>query len=165
MSRLALRTLHIAASALALLLIATFLSATVVAELGGDPGRIAQVKAGIFYGIFALAPVMATLGLSGWRLGRGTTHSLVRRKLARMRIIGANAALVLVPCAVVLHWLAASASFGTSFYLLQALELAAGSLNLTLLALNLRDGLVLRAARRRPTPEAQGPRVIGERVP
>ena len=36
---------------------------------------------------------------------------------------------------------AAAANFGTGFYALQALELLAGAVNLTLLGLNLRDGL------------------------
>jgi hypothetical protein len=151
MSRTTLRTLHAFASALAMLTIAGFLTTTLVAEIGGDPARIARVKAGIFYGIFALVPIMATLGLSGWRLGGDSSARLVARKLARMRVIGANAVLVLIPSAFALHWLAAAGDFGSLFYGIQALELLAGSVNLTLLALNLRDGLSLRAARLRGT--------------
>jgi hypothetical protein len=36
---------------------------------------------------------------------------------------------------------AAAGAFDTSFYLLQAIELLAGAVNLSLMALNIRDGL------------------------
>jgi hypothetical protein len=62
-----------------------------------------------------------------------------------MQMVAAAGLLVLVPCAVVLNYRAMSA--------LEIAELAAGGLNLALLALNFRDGRALtrrrRAARRR----------------
>ncbi|WP_264812573.1 hypothetical protein [Gluconacetobacter sacchari] len=67
-------------------------------------------------------------------------------KLRPMRIIGLNGICVLVPCALFLAARAAASRFGWLFYGIQALELLAGSINLTLLVLNLRDGL--RLARR-----------------
>ena len=52
-----------------------------------------------------------------------------------------------MPCAVVLDHLAQQGSFGAAFLAVQAVELAAGAVNITLMALNMRDGrrLVRRA--------------------
>jgi hypothetical protein len=47
--------------------------------------------------------------------------------------------------------------FDGAFVAVQALELLAGALNITLLSLNMRDGLRLRRpARQRPTPAIAG---------
>jgi hypothetical protein len=48
------------------------------------------------------------------------------------------------------------AEFDTSFYAVQTLELAAGTANITLLGLNMRDGLRMkgRLSRAHPTPQA-----------
>ena len=66
---------------------------------------------------------------------------LVGTKLKRMPIIAANGILVLIPSALFLASKARAAEFDTSFYAVQALELAAGAANITLFGLNLRDGL------------------------
>lgn len=60
-----------------------------------------------------------------------------------MKIIAANGLLVLLPCAFYLYGKAASGEMDTSFYALQALELVAGAINFSLMALNFRDGLKL----------------------
>jgi hypothetical protein len=51
---------------------------------------------------------------------------------------------------------ARAAKFDTSFYAAQALELAAGAANMTLLGLSMRDGLKMkgRLNRAHPTPQA-----------
>jgi hypothetical protein len=68
-----------------------------------------------------------------------------------MPFIVGNGLLILVPCAVTLADLAAHASFGWTFYAVQALELIAGAANLALIGFNLRDGLRLTGrTRRRP---------------
>jgi hypothetical protein len=48
------------------------------------------------------------------------------------------------------HW-AATGSFNTPFYLVQAIELIAGPINLILMSLNIRDGLRM-AGRLRVSP-------------
>ncbi|MEV5574324.1 hypothetical protein AB0L06_30180 [Spirillospora sp. NPDC052269] len=60
-----------------------------------------------------------------------------------MPFIAANGLLILVPAALYLDRLASRGGFGTLFYAVQALELTAGAANLTLMSLNLRDGLRL----------------------
>ena len=49
-----------------------------------------------------LVPAMPTIGGTGMRLTRNATGRLVRRKLLRMRVVGALDLLVLVPCALYL---------------------------------------------------------------
>jgi hypothetical protein len=61
--------------------------------------------------------------------------------MKRMPIIAANGILVLVPCAIFLNLSAADGLFDMKFYLLQGVELIAGATNLTLMGLNIRDGL------------------------
>lgn len=74
---------------------------------------------------------------------RGAGTGLIGKKKKRMSFIGANGLLVLLPAAVVLNQWSAAGSFDITFYLLQALELIAGAANLTLMALNIRDGTAL----------------------
>ena len=71
-----------------------------------------------------------------------------------MPFIAANGLLVLIPSALFLALKARTGQFDLSFYLVQALELAAGATNLTLLGLNMRDGLKMKGRLRphRPKP-------------
>jgi hypothetical protein len=61
-----------------------------------------------------------------------------------------------VPCAVLLDRWAAAGAFGPVFHAVQALELAAGGVNLALMGLNVRDGLRM-AGRLRASPPIAGP--------
>lgn len=55
---------------------------------------------------------------------------------------------ILIPAALYLAMLASRGAFGTAFYAVQAIELLAGAVNLSLMALNIRDGFRLTAGRR-----------------
>ena len=146
-----LTKLHAAAGTLGLLIIAGFWSATAVSELFGTPVQIAAAKTAILYGMAVLIPSLATAGITGARLGKGMKLPQVAAKTARMKIIAANGLLILLPSAVFLALRAQAGQFDGAFYAVQALELLAGATNVTLLSLNLRDGLRisarLRAAR------------------
>ena len=72
-----------------------------------------------------------------------------------MPVIAANGLLILVPAAVVLDQWAAAGAFDARFYVVQAVELLAGGTNLTLMGLNMRDGLRLSGRLRRPPPDAR----------
>tara|TARA_B100000678_G_C18161957_1_gene483430 strand:- start:918 stop:1151 length:234 start_codon:yes stop_codon:yes gene_type:complete len=61
--------------------------------------------------------------------------------MRRMPVIAANGLLVLIPAALFLSWKAGADEIDSAFYAVQALELLAGAVNFTLLALNMRDGL------------------------
>jgi hypothetical protein len=60
-----------------------------------------------------------------------------------MPLIAANGLLVLLPAAIFLNLWAAQGTFDSRFYLVQAVELLAGAINLLLMGLNMRDGVKL----------------------
>jgi|SRR5688572_9295248 len=138
--------LHVACAVLATVLIATFLACSVVAEGLGSEASVALVKRWIVNpGLLILVPALAVAGGTGYALSRPRRGRLIEAKKRRMPFIAANGLLVLVPCAIVLDLWASVGAFDTRFYLVQALELAAGTINLALMTLNLRDGLRLRS--------------------
>jgi hypothetical protein len=85
-----------------------------------------------------LIPALAAAGGSGFALAKGRRPGLVAVKMKRMPLIAINGIFVLIPSALFLAFKAGVAEFDTSFYAIQALELAAGAANLTLLGLNMR---------------------------
>ena len=143
MKRNTAKKVHAVAGTLALLIILAFFCSTVIVELGGDIAVIAAVKRTIAYGLALLIPAMAAVGLTGSRLSSRSQARPILVKRKRMAVVAANGLLVLTPCALALHWLASSGSFGLLFYLIQGLELVAGPVNIALIALNIRDGLKL----------------------
>jgi hypothetical protein len=140
-SRTRLRKLHAISGVLAIAIIGIFLTTTIIAELSGDPALIATVKQGIVYALAVLVPTMAAVGISGKRLSGKSTAPIIQRKQRRMMLIAANGLLILVPCALILAWLATTGSFGPLFYAVQAIELIAGPINIILLILNMRLGM------------------------
>lgn len=109
--------------------------------------------------LLVLVPAIAATGGTGFVLSRGWQGPLVARKKRRMPIIAGNGLLVLVPAALILDRWAAAGAFDTSFYLVQVVELLAGGTNLTLMGLNIRDGLRL-SGRFRPSPPVQPPTTL-----
>jgi hypothetical protein len=53
---------------------------------------------------------------------------------------------VLIPCAVFLDRWASAGAFDISFYVVQGVELFAGAINLSLMGMNMRDGLRMSGA-------------------
>ena len=133
--------IHAVAGAIGFLTILAFWSSTVVSELFGSHETVALVKDAILKGMFVLIPAMAIVGASGFSLGAGRTDALVSAKKKRMPVIAANGVLILVPMAFFLEARAAAGQFDTVFYLMQGVELIAGAVNLTLMGLNMRDGI------------------------
>ena len=88
----------------------------------------------------ALIPAMAATGGSGFSLARSRRGRLVEAKQRRMKMVAVNGLLVLLPSALLLARWASAGRLDAGFYALQGLELVAGATNITLLALNLRDG-------------------------
>lgn len=138
-----LKRLHPLAGSLALLTILTFWLATSLSELSGATDMIVAVKLAIPWGLLLLVPALIITGASGFRLAGGSDDARIRAKKRRMPFITANGLLILVPCAFYLAALAERDDFGPQFYLVQAVELLAGTVNLVLMSLNLRDGLRL----------------------
>ena len=140
--------IHVIAACLALATISIFWVSTLLSEAFGDHDLIALVKTGVLYGMIILIPAMATAGATGASMGRGWKLPQVARKARRMKFIAANGLLILVPCAIFLAGWAQAGRFDAVFYAVQALEIVAGAGNITLLTLNLRDGLGLRKRRK-----------------
>lgn len=139
---------HAAFGAFALLLVMTFLTATLVSELLLSQSAIVTVKTGIVYAMALLIVSMAATGGSGFFLGKGRSSPLIARKIGRMRIIAGNGLIVMLPSALFLYYRATSGQFDATFYAVQALELAGSAAQLTLLALNFRDGMKMTEKKR-----------------
>lgn len=146
------KTIHFLAGLLATLTIATFFLSSLIVELLGAHEAVATVKALIVMpGLFILVPAIAATGGSGFAIAKSRKGRLVDAKKRRMPFIAANGLLVLLPCAVVLDRWASAGAFDTTFYVVQGMELLAGAVNLTLMGMNIRDGIRM-SGRFRVTP-------------
>ena len=143
------KVIHPVAGALALLTIATFWVSTSLSELFGSAASVVAVKSSIPWGFLVLIPALIATGGSGFALSKGRRGALVSAKIKRMPIAAANGILILIPSALFLASKAKAGEFDTLFYAVQALELAAGAVNITLLGLNMRDGLKMKGRLRR----------------
>ena len=140
--------IHAAAGAAAFLVILSFQTATIIAETLAVPAFIAAVKTGIVFGLLVLIPMMAVAGATGRRLVSPSPGASAMRKLRRLALAASNGVLVLVPSAT---WKARAGMLDAPFFAVQALELAAGLVNLILIGLNMRDGFAMTGRfRRRP---------------
>ena len=141
------KTIHPIAGAVALLTILSFWLSTAWSEMFGGEQAVTTVKTLVPYGFFVLVPALMAVGGSGFRLGKRMRGPLVNAKKKRMPYIAANGILVLIPSALFLSYKAQSGAFDLGFYAVQTIELIAGAVNITLLGLNMRDGV--RLSRRR----------------
>mgnify|MGYP003109623425 CR=1 FL=1 len=135
--------LHAASATIALLLISTFFLSSLVSEIIGDKALIITVKTYIFYAIWILLPTMAIAGITGNKLAPNAKSGVIGMKKKRMPFIAANGVLILIPAAIFLKNTAVSGTLDTTFYTVQIIELFAGFINISLMTLNLKDGLSL----------------------
>jgi CDGSH-type Zn-finger protein len=138
-----IRRIHAAAGVIGFLCILAFWTSTVASELFGSHETSAAVKHAVLWGMWLLVPSMAAAGGTGFKLLGSRTDALALAKKRRMMVIGPNGVLMLIPCAFYLANLAAKGQFTATFYAVQVIELLAGLVNLTLMGLNIRDGLRL----------------------
>jgi hypothetical protein len=143
------KLVHPLAGAVALLTIAGFWLSTAVSELFASTAIVAAVKTAIPWGFLLLIPALAAAGGSGLSLAKGRRAGLMGTKIRRMPLIAGNGILILIPSALYLASKARAGEFDAAFYAVQALELAAGAVNITLLGLNMRDGLRMKGRLRR----------------
>ena len=144
-----IKVVHPVAGAIALATILSFWLSTLLSELFASTAVITTVKTMIPWGFLILVPAMALAGMSGFRLGKTWRGPVVVQKRKRMPMIAANGIVVLIPAALYLASKAQAGQFDTSFYIVQVIELIAGAVNITLLGLNMRDGLRLSGKLRR----------------
>lgn len=146
-----IKIIHPVAGMVAMLTIATFWLSTALAELFASEVTVVAVKTAIPWGFLLLVPALAAAGGSGFAVAKGRQAGPIGAKIKRMPWIAANGLLILVPSALFLASKAKAAEFDASFYAVQTLELIAGAVNVTLLGLNMRDGLKMKGRlRRRP---------------
>ena len=160
------RIIHPLAGPLALLTITTFWLSTAISELFLSEAAVVAVKTTIPWGFLLLIPALAATGGSGFFLARGQREGLVGAKLKRMPFIAANGLLILMPAVLFLASKARAGEFDTTFYVVQAVELIAGALNITLLGLGMRDGMKLTQWRRRSflrPAESYGTTLVGKK--
>jgi hypothetical protein len=138
-----IKRIHPIAGAIGFLTILTFWISTVATEMFGSVDAITAVKQTIPWGFLILVPALAITGASGFRMAGNSSEPRIASKKRRMPFIAGNGLLILIPAALYLAMLASRAEFDNLFYIVQAIELFAGAVNLTLMALNIRDGLRL----------------------
>jgi hypothetical protein len=143
------RRVHRLVGLFALTLIVLFFVSTIAVEVIGDHRAVAAVKTLILIGVCVLVPSMAAAGVTGRLRARNRRGPIVRGKLIRTGVIAAIGLLVLVPCAVTLQRLSAAGDFGGPFRVVQAIELLGGAVNIVLMSLNVRAGMIMTGRIRR----------------
>ena len=153
-----LKHLHLIAGLLGTLSIAVFLLSTIIVELFGSPDMVAIVKSRIVMpGLFILVPAIAATGGSGFALSKSWKGRLIEAKKKRMPFIVGNGLLVLLPSALFLDRWASAGVFDSTFDLVQGVEILAGTANLILMGMNIRDGLRLSGRLGRSTASLHRP--------
>nr|WP_321980444.1 hypothetical protein [uncultured Cohaesibacter sp.] len=139
-----LKVVHRLAGVIALMMILIFWLSTILSELFADDAVVTIVKTLIPWGFWVLIPAIALVGVSGFRVGRKWKSPIVKQKQKRMPFIAINGIVILIPAALYLSSKATAGQFDEAFYLVQAIEIVAGAINISLLGLNMRDGFRLR---------------------
>lgn len=138
-----LKIIHPIAGIIGFLTILTFWTSTVASELFGSLETVVAVKRAIPWGLLILVPALAIAGASGFKLAGASSDRRVIGKKRRMPFIAGNGLFILIPTALYLAALASRGELGALFYGVQAIELIAGAVNLSLMSLNIRDGFRL----------------------
>jgi hypothetical protein len=136
--------IHVIASLVATATIFAFFTATIVSELFGSHAAIGTIKQTILWGMLLLVPAIAMAGATGFRMGGKSKNPHAVAKRRRMPFIAANGLLILLPSAFFLAGRAGAGQFDGWFMAVQAIELVAGGTNLTLMGLNIRDGMMMK---------------------
>jgi hypothetical protein len=145
MQRSSIARTHLAGAVGAVAVISAFLVSASVTELAGDAGAVRMLRHVIVFGLPLLIGCLVTAALTGRRLAGRSRAAVIRRKQRRMRLVAAAGVTVLIPCALMLNYLAGPRSLIAG---LEIAELLAGAANLSLLVLNFRDGRDLTRGRR-----------------
>ncbi|UZR99469.1 hypothetical protein [Chondrinema litorale] len=142
MKRKNLVKIHLLATAIAVIIILTFFTSSVFAELNGEETFIKTVKTSIFYALPLLLIAMPTLGISGNKLAGKSTNQEVLQKQKRMKLIVFNG-IVLISLASFLYYRVSFKEIDVVFFYVQMAEFAFGIGNLVLIGLNIKSGMKL----------------------
>ena len=144
MKRKSLVTIHIVATTIAAITIATFFFSSLVAEINGEEAFIRTVKERILIALPVLLVAMPALGITGNKLAGKSQNAVVLAKKRRMRLVFANG-LTLVFLACFLYYRSHYLSLDSIFMVAQFAEFGFGLANLVLIVLNIRNGFQLSA--------------------
>ncbi|MEH6532103.1 MAG: hypothetical protein V7735_12300 [Photobacterium frigidiphilum] len=143
MNRVTMKRIHKTAAVIAFLMIVSFFSTSLFADIFGDNEIIAQVKQTILYSVGLLVIAMMTTGITANKLYGAKVQGALAVKQKRMKIAAANGVVILIPAAIFLARWSAAGQFDSLYWTVQAIELIAGATNAILLGLNIRDGIRL----------------------
>lgn len=146
---------HIIATAIAVLTIGCFFSFSLIAEINGNHEFIKQVKTGILYCLPILVLTMPILGITGKQLAGKSQNPIVAIKMKRMKLVAFNG-IILVSLAIYLFYRATDNRIDKTFLLVQIIELIFGTINLTLIGLNIKAGMKLSGRKKRNTTHNNG---------
>lgn len=138
-----LKKIHKIAAIFAFLFITSFLTSTIIADLFAAPQQIAQVKSTVLIFIPGLILAMMITGISAAKLYPGVMKGALKVKQTRMKIAAINGVLILLPAAIVLAKWSALGQFDDLYWAVQIVEIIAGMVNITMIGLNIRDGIRL----------------------
>lgn len=128
-----LKLLHRIASTTAFLMIASFMTFSLISEFIGDHILIAIVKRTILYALPLLIICMILTAVSEKKLAiLYPSNIYALRRVKRIKWIALNGVCFLTPLAIVLNYLAQNHKIDTTFYLLQCLEITCGLINIFL---------------------------------
>lgn len=143
MKRHTLKSIHKVAAICALILIATFQVSTIVADFFATAVQIAYVKSAILMFIPLLILSMIATGITANKLYPNAVMGIFKVKQMRLKIAAINGMLILLPAAILLARWSESGQFDNLYWTIQILEIIAGLVNLTMIGLNIRDGIRL----------------------
>jgi len=134
--------IHIAATIIAAIIIATFFSLSLAAEINGEETFIKKVKEGILYSLPLMILTMPILNITGNKLAGKSQHPIVLTKRKRMKFILLNG-MVLLSLACFLYYRSHYQAIDGIFLSAQIAEFLLGLTNLVLIGLNAKKGFQL----------------------
>lgn len=148
MKRIKIVRIHIFATIIAMLTISSFFSFSLIAELMGDHLFIQRVKTVILYALPILIISMPMLAVSGKKLAGNSKNPLITKKMKRMKFIAFNG-FILISLAIYLYYHTNYKVIDNTFLYFQIAELLFGAINLSLMGMNVKDGLKLSGRNKR----------------
>jgi len=151
MKRKTLVKIHIIATAIAALTIATFFISSLAAEINGSETRIRDVKRAILYALPVMLIAMPALGITGNKLAGKSQNPIVVAKRKRMKFVFLNG-MGLITLACFLYYRSHYQTIDNTFLVARVAELALGMTNLIFIALNIKSGFQLSGRLKKKKP-------------
>ena len=135
-------TIHVVATVIAFSTITIFFTSSLIVEIRGNLEEIQLVKKSILLALPLLLLAMPALAISGNKLGGKSSNPVIVGKKKRMKIMVING-VMLIALAILLYYRSHAVGIDAVFGFLQLVEFSLGLINLTILGLNAKAGLVL----------------------